>query len=82
MCTVVDMHAVQGWKFFTKAKQWINDPETSVTGEFSKELRLIRPSGCDGGGSNDDNLELEEADIMHVGKAVEGEGTREGLYIR
>jgi len=45
----------QGWKFFTKAKQWINDPETSVT-------------------------ELEEADIMHVGKAVEG--TREGLYIR
>ena len=30
--------------------------------------------------SNGDNLELEEADIMHVGKAVEGR--REGLYIR
>ena len=27
-------------------------------------------------------LELEEADIMHVGKAEEGEGRREGLYIR
>jgi len=25
---------------------------------------------------------LEEADIMHVGKAVEGKGRREGLYIR
>ena len=30
--------------------------------------------------SNGDNLELEEADIMHVGKAVDGR--REGLYIR
>ena len=33
-----DQGTAQGWKFFTKAKQWINDPATSVTGEFSKEL--------------------------------------------
>jgi len=53
----LDLVPAKGWKFFTKAKQWIYDPEISVTN-------------------------LEEADIMHVGKAVEGEGRREGLYIR
>ena len=65
---------MQGWKFFTKAKQWENDPAILVTSEFSKDS---------GWNCNNDNSELEESDIMHVGiKAVEGEGRREGLYIR
>jgi len=51
----LDVVPAKGWKFFTKAKQWIDDPTISVT-------------------------KLEEADIMHLGKTVEGR--REGLYIR
>ena len=74
MCTVVDMHTVQGWMFFTKAKQWENDPAILVTSEFSKDS---------GWNCNNDNSELEESDIMHVGiKALEGEARRDGLYIR
>jgi len=53
----LDLVPAQGWKFFTKAKEWKSDPAISVT-------------------------KLEEADIMHVGKAVEREARREGLYIR
>ena len=68
------MHCTaQGWKFFTKAKQWENDPEILVTSEFSNDFM------CD---CNKYNSELEEPDIVHVGKALEGEGRREGLYIR
>ena len=80
-------YTAQGWKFFTKAKEWKSDPAIFVTSEFSS-LTKVSPlpiksmSDGSGGGSNTDHLELEEADIMHVGKAVEGEARREGLYIR
>ena len=78
----------QGWKFFTKAKQWESDPAISVTGKFSKDWFGQMSRGQSKsfffagffGVVNHNDLELEEADIMHVGKAVEER--REGLYIR
>ena len=33
-------YTAQGWKFFTKAKEWKSDPAISVTSEFSSLTKV------------------------------------------